>query len=440
MRQTEVRVVRLAEIYERMVDEHVPVGFRAYDGSTAGPMDAEMLLEIRRPEAIAYIATAPGELGLVRAYVTGALEIHGDIHAAIHALVTHVKPVPWSERLAILRALGLRALRRPAPPSEEAPPPWRRGPRHSKARDAAAISHHYDVSNRFYEIVLGPSMAYTCAVFPTSSSTLEEAQHEKFDLVCRKIGLKRGDRLLDVGCGWGGMVMHAAENYGVEAVGVTLSAPQAEWAQRAIAERGLGDRAEVRFGDYRDVTETGFDAVSSIGLTEHIGAKNLGSYFGFLSRKVKTGGRLLNHTITRASNHEKHRAGKFIDRYVFPDGELEGPGTIASAMHDHGFELRHEENLREHYAMTLREWGANLERGWNEAVAEAGQHKARIWRLYMASSRFGFDRNTVELHQFLGVRLADDARSGMPLRPDWETARQSVEPAEDLGEPAAADA
>ena len=183
--------------------------------------------------------------------------------------------MPWSERFAILRALGPRALRRPVPPAEEAPPPWRRGLRHSKERDAAAISHHYDVSNRFYEIGLGPSMAYTCAVFPTSSSTLEEAQFEKFDLVCRKLGLKPGMRLLDVGCGWGGMVMHAAEHYGVEAIGVTLSKQQAEWAQRAIAERGLGDRAEVRFCDYRDVTETGFDAVSSIGLTEHIGAKNL---------------------------------------------------------------------------------------------------------------------------------------------------------------------
>ena len=216
--------------------------------------------------------------------------------------------------------------------------------------------------------------------------------------------------------------MHAAEHYGVEAVGVTLSKAQAEWAQRAIGERGLGDRAEVRFGDYRDVTETGFDHISSIGLTEHIGAKNLAAYFSFLASRVKPGGRLLNHTITRADNHQRHRAGKFIDRYVFPDGELEGPGTIASAMHDNGFELRHEENLREHYAMTLRDWGANLERGWNEAVSEAGQRKARVWRLYMAASRFGFDRNTIELHQFLGVRLPDDARSEMPLRPEWEPA------------------
>jgi cyclopropane-fatty-acyl-phospholipid synthase len=419
--------MKLAEIWKRVIDDEAPVGFRAYDGSTAGPKDAEMLLEVRRPEAVAYVATAPGELGLVRAYVTGALEVHGDIHAAITALVSNAKPVPWSERISILRSLGAKALRRPSLPAEEAPPPWRRGLRHSKARDAAAISHHYDVSNRFYEIVLGPSMAYTCACFPRDDATLEEAQFEKFDLVCRKLGLEPGDRLLDVGCGWGGMVMHAAEHYGVEALGVTLSEKQAQWAQAAIEERGLGDSAEVRFGDYRDVSETGFDHVSSIGLTEHIGAKNLAPYFAFLASKVKPGGRLLNHTITRASNSQRHRAGKFIDRYVFPDGELEGPGFIASAMHDNGFELRHSENLREHYAMTLREWCANLERGWDEAVAEAGEHKARIWRLYMASSRFGFDRNTIELHQFLGVRLPDDARSGMPLRPDWERARTPAE-------------
>ena len=429
--------MQLAEIWKRVIDERAPVGFRAYDGSTAGPKDAEMLLEVRRPEAISYVATAPGELGLVRAYVTGALEVHGDVHSTLTALEAHAKPVPWSERIAILRSLGPGVLRRPPLPPEEAPPPWRRGMRHSKARDAAAISHHYDVSNRFYEIVLGPSMAYTCAVFPRIDATLEEAQFAKFDLVCRKLGLEPGDRLLDVGCGWGGMVMHAAEHYGVEALGVTLSREQAEWAQRAIAERGLGDSAEVRHGDYRDVTETGFDHVSSIGLTEHIGARNLPSYFSFLSQRVKPGGRLLNHTITRSDNRQRHRAGKFIDRYVFPDGELEGPGAIASAMHDNGFELHHEENLREHYAMTLREWCANLERGWDEAVAEAGEHKARIWRLYMASSRFGFDRNTIELHQFLGVRLPDDARSGMPLRPDWETAPAPAETADEPREPVA---
>jgi cyclopropane-fatty-acyl-phospholipid synthase len=414
----------LADVFRKLVDESAPIAFRAYDGSSAGPAGAEAILEVRHPDAVAYVATAPGEVGLARAYVTGALELHGDLHAGLHALLTHARRVPWRERPAILRALGGQALRRPAVPPEEAAPPSRRGLRHSKTRDAAAIAHHYDVSNRFYEIVLGPSMAYTCAVFATPEATLEEAQAEKLDLVCRKLALEPGQRLLDVGAGWGGMVMHAAEHYGVRALGVTLSEQQATWAQRQIAERSLQSNAEVRFQDYRDVTESGFDAISSIGLTEHIGARNLGSYFSCLAARLRPQGRILNHTITRPSNRVQQRAGGFIDRYVFPDGELEGPGAIISAMHDHGLELRHEENLREHYAMTLREWCANLDRRWDEAVAEVGERRTRVWRLYMAASRAAFDLDRLELHQVLGVRTAANGRSRMPLRPDWEAVRR----------------
>ena len=422
--------MRLADIYTKVVDEHAPVAFRAYDGSRAGPADADAVLEVLRPDALAYIAYAPGELGLARAYVSGALDVRGDLHAALHGLLTHARRLPWAERLGILGRLGPRALRRPPVPEEEAPAPWHRGLRHSKSRDAAAIAHHYDVSNRFYEIVLGPSMAYTCAVFRTPTVTLEEAQADKFDLVCRKLALEPGDRLLDVGAGWGGMVMHAAEHYGARAIGVTLSRRQAEWAQRAIAERSLQGLAEVRFLDYRDVREDGFDAVSSIGLTEHVGARNLDPYFAFLAAKLRPEGRMLNHTITRPSNHERHRARGFIDRYVFPDGELEGPGTIVSAMHDNGLEVRHEENLREHYALTLRDWCRNLEQGWDDAVAEVGEPRARVWKLYMAASRAGFELDRLELHQVLGVRLDEDGRSGMPLRPDWE---QHEAPAERPG-------
>jgi cyclopropane-fatty-acyl-phospholipid synthase len=261
-------------------------------------------------------------------------------------------------------------------------------------------------------------MAYTCAVYPTDDATLEQAQYTKFDLVARKIGLRPGMRLLDVGCGWGGMVMHAAKHYGVKALGVTLSAQQAQWAQKAIAEAGLTELAEVRHSDYRDVAENDFDAISSIGLTEHIGEANLPAYFQFLHGKLRPGGRLLNHTITRAVT-SKSDTGKFIGRYVFPDGELESPGMIASAIHDNGFELRNVENIREHYAKTLAGWCANLEEHWTEAVEEVGAGTARVWRLYMAASQLGFDRNEIELHQYLAVKL-DGSRSGMPLRPDWE--------------------
>ncbi|HCT80434.1 MAG TPA: SAM-dependent methyltransferase, partial [Micromonosporaceae bacterium] len=225
------------------------------------------------------------------------------------------------------------------------------------------------------------------------------------------------------GCGWGGMVMHAAQQYGVKALGVTLSLRQAEWAQKAIAERGLSELAEVRHLDYRDVTETDFDAISSIGLTEHIGKAQLPAYFRFLYEKLKDGARLLNHCITRPNNLEPAvRENYFINRYIFPDGELEGPGHLVSVMHDNGFEVQHDENLREHYARTLAAWSANLNAHWDEAVEEVGLRRARIWKLYLAGSQWGFDRNNIQLHQILGVKLGPEHRSGMPLRPNWEPA------------------
>ncbi len=412
--------MKLAEMFERFVGDGDRLRFVAFDGSSCGPKDAPSTIEVRSPVALRYLATAPNDLGLARAYVTGNLDVTGDLHGALTTLLAGpTADLTWAERADVLRTLGPGVLRRPPRPAQEAPPPLRRGRRHSKARDAAAISHHYDVSNLFYSYVLGPSMAYTCAVFPKPDVSLEEAQAEKFDLVCRKLGLEHGMRLLDVGCGWGGMVRHAVENYGVRAIGVTLSRQQAEWGAKMLAEHGMQDVAEVRFQDYRDVTETGFDAVSSIGLTEHIGLANLPKYFTFLQSRLQPGGRLLNHCITRPDGTGPARTGGFIDRYIFPDGELEGPGTIASAMTDNGFELRHGENLREHYAFTLREWARNLDANWDAAVAEVGFAKARVWRLYLVACQVGFENNTVQLHQLLGVHLGPDHRSGMPLRPDW---------------------
>jgi cyclopropane-fatty-acyl-phospholipid synthase len=217
------------------------------------------------------------------------------------------------------------------------------------------------------------------------------------------------------------MVLHAAREYGVKALGVTLSEQQALWAQQAIKAAGLEDLAEVRHQDYRDVPETDFDAISSIGITEHIGKENVPGYFRFLNGKLKVGGRMLNHCITRPDNTGPsiYRDG-FINRYVFPDGELEGPGWLMGIMNDSGWEIRHEENLREHYSKTLTAWCANLDAHWDEAVAEVGMGTARVWRLYMAGCILGFDRNVVQLHQILGVKLKADGTSGFPLRPDWE--------------------
>jgi cyclopropane-fatty-acyl-phospholipid synthase len=397
-----------------------PIEVAAYDGSRYGPTGAPVRVVLRSPKALSYLLTAPGQLGMARAYVAGELDIDGDLHEALSRLWSdHIGRLSWDDRLGLLRGLDRRALRWVQPPPEEyGTRRLRYGPRHSRARDAAAISHHYDVSNRFYELVLGPSMTYTCACYPTADATLEQAQEHKYDLVCRKLGLRPGMRLLDVGCGWGGMVLHAAANYGVRVLGVTLSAKQAEWATKAIAEAGLHELAEVRHANYRDVTEGGYDAVSSIGLTEHIGQRNLAGYFRFLHSRLRPGGRLLNHCITRPTTTERARTDKFIDRYVFPDGELEGVGTIVSAMQDNGFEVRHEENLREHYGRTLAAWAANLDRHRDEAEREAGAGRTRVWRLYLTGSQLGFERHTLELHQVLGVRT-DAGAAAFPLRPDW---------------------
>ena len=417
--------VTLADLFGMVVDDGAPVAFQAFDGSAAPRQGAVGVVEVRTPRAVQYLATAPGELGLARAYVMGDLEIRGDVHATLHGLLAHRRRgVRWSEVAGAVRSWMFR---RPPTPPEEYPAGWRRGVlRHTRARDARAISHHYDVSNRFYELVLGPSMAYSCAVFGSREATLEQAQREKFDLICRKLDLKAGQRLLDVGAGWGGLVRHAAENYGVRALGVTLSREQASWAQRSLAESGLGDAAQVRFLDYRDLQANNFDAISSVGAMEHIGTAELASHFGAMAARLRPQGRMLNHTITRARTHQRNRTGHFIDRYVFPDGELQGLGTIVGAMHDNGLEVRHEENLREHYAMTLRAWGENLERNWEQAVAEVGERRARVWRLYMAISRLGFDLNRIQIHQILGVRLGATGRSAMDLRPGWESAAPSA--------------
>jgi cyclopropane-fatty-acyl-phospholipid synthase len=415
----------LAEVFERVAGPDAPVEFQAFDGSKAGASGSPVRIIIKSRSAVAYLAQAPGALGLARAYVAGHLDVVGDMYLALARMVS-AQRLEWTkaEQLRLLGELGGPRLLWPRmePPPQEVRvnSRWRLGRRHSKQRDANAISHHYDVSNTFYEWVLGPSMAYTCACYPRADATLEEAQANKFELVSRKLALKPGMRLLDVGCGWGGMVMHAAREHGVKALGVTLSAEQASWAQRAIKEAGLSDLAEVRHMDYRDVAEGDFDAVSSIGLTEHIGKAELPGYFSFLYGKLRPRGRLLNHCITRPDNQSPNVVKDgFINRYVFPDGELEGPGYLATLIQDTGFELRHQENLREHYAMTLAGWCANLDDHWDEAVAEVGEGTARVWRLYMAGSRLGFERNQIQLHQVLAVKPGDQGAADVPLRPWW---------------------
>jgi len=419
--------VSLAQIVDDLLVDGLPLRFTAYDGSAAGPEDSPYRLHLASERGLSYLLTAPGDLGMARAYVSGDLEVHGvnpgDPYEVMRLLLNHLefRRPGVVEAVNLLRNVGVSTLVPPPPPASEHLPRWRRaveGLRHSHARDAEVIAHHYDVSNRFYEMVLGPSMTYTCAVHADDEVSLEDAQWAKYELIAQKLALKPGMRLLDVGCGWGGMVRHVAKEHGVKALGVTLSAPQAAWAQAKIREEGLQDLAEVRHLDYRDVSESGFDAVSSIGLTEHIGVANYPSYFSHLRDRLRPGGRLLNHCITRPHNRPTS-TGQFIDRYVFPDGELTGSGTIVRAVQDAGLEVQHTENLRTHYARTLAGWSANLAANWEECVAEAGIEIARVWGIYMAGSRLAFERDEIELHHVLATRNHDDGTSDFPRRPDW---------------------
>ncbi|HUZ20053.1 MAG TPA: cyclopropane-fatty-acyl-phospholipid synthase family protein [Acidimicrobiales bacterium] len=406
-----------------LIGDAPPVGLRFWDGSTLGPTDGDAVLVLRSPLALRYLLWSPGELGLARAFVSGELELEGDIYAALGLREqlggsggdVHVR-VGGTERLRLAAATRRLGALGPPPP----PPPEEvrlAGGRHSKARDAAAISHHYDISNDFYRLVLGETMTYSCALFRSERMSLDDAQRAKYDLICRKLGLAPGMRLLDVGCGWGGMVLHAAEHYGVRAVGVTISRQQARLAAERIAAAGLTDQVEIRVQDYRDVGDGPYDAISSIGMFEHVGLDRLGEYFGALRSLMREEGRVLNHAISRPPGQEGRAAFKrrsFIERYVFPDGELHEVGSVVSAMQACGLEARDVECLREHYATTLRRWVANLEANWDEALALVGPGRARVWQLYMAASALNFAANRTSIHQVLAVRARQDGASGMP--------------------------
>ncbi|MFF7143448.1 class I SAM-dependent methyltransferase [Streptomyces nodosus] len=304
----------------------------------------------------------------------------------------------------------------PPPPREEVR--RARGHLHTRRSDRRAISHHYDVGNDFYELVLGPSMVYSCAYWAAPDGTLEDAQRDKLELVCRKLDLKPGLRLLDVGCGWGSMAVHAAREHGVSVVGVTLSQEQAVYARKRVADEGLTDRVEIRVQDYRDVADGPYDAISSIGMAEHVGAERYLEYARDLHALLKPGGRLLNHQIARRPQRDEssYTVDPFIDAYVFPDGELAPIGTTVTQLERAGFEVRDVESLREHYALTLRRWVANLEAHREQAERLAGPGRARVWRLYMAASALSFERNRIGVNQVLAVRTPESGASGVPLR------------------------
>ncbi len=405
--------------------DQIPLRLRAWDGSEAGP-DGAPVLEFRSRRALRRILWSPGQLGLSRAYVAGEIDAPGDVFEAFSALSSvgkFTEPGPFrpptpAELWSLVRtAIRLGAVGpNPAPPPEEARI-QRKGRLHSRRRDSAAISHHYDVGNDFYALVLGPSMVYSCAVWPGDTEVtrgpaagarlvegLDAAQEAKLDLVCRKLELKPGMRVLDVGCGWGSFALHAAGKYGATVVGVTLSAEQAVLARKRAADAGLTDKVDIRVQDYRDIPDGPFDAISSIGMSEHVGREQTPGYTAALFALLRPGGRLLNHAISWNAGLTKPDPDSFIPRYVFPDGEMISLGEMVTALESAGFEVLDVEALRRHYALTLRAWVRRLEQNWDQAAALAGLGRARVWRLYMASSALGFENNLTGVNQVLVQR------------------------------------
>ena len=421
---------RLSQVFELVLGQEAPLRLRAWDGSEHGPAGAP-LVHVRSPMAVRRLAHHPNELGLGRAFVSGEIDVEGDLYAALAALPQQDeqvavprprsrRPAPLAHKAELARlALLLGAVgREPAPPPEEA---RLSGHRHSRARDRAAIRHHYDVGNDFYRLVLGESMVYSCAYWrrqPGAGYGLADAQRDKLDLVCRKLGLhERGGesvRLLDVGCGWGSLLLHAAREYGVRAVGVTLSTEQAELARHRIAADGLSGRVEVRLQDYRDIGDGPFDVIASVGMAEHVGEAGYVDYARHLHALLAPGGRLLNHQISRRA-HRRSPHTSFIEAYVFPDGELLPLAVTVRALESVGLEVRDVESLREHYALTLRRWVENLEGDWDRAVELAGEGRARVWRLYMAGSALAFEAGRIGVNQVLAVRPGPQGRSDLPL-------------------------
>ncbi|TQS44615.1 class I SAM-dependent methyltransferase [Cryptosporangium phraense] len=426
---------RLRPVVTTIFGHEPPVRIRAWDGSSIGPSDREggPTLVIRNRRALRRLVWSPNEVGMARAFVSGDLAVEGDFIEALDSMLhlfdaTQGMHLNSQDRRTILAAaVRLGAIgTNPPPPAEEMRPVG--GLLHSARRDAAAISHHYDVGNEFYRLVLGESMTYSCAYWPdlddpSATTTLEQAQTNKVELISRKLGLKPGMRLLDVGCGWGTMAIHAAREYGVHVVGVTNSHEQAVGAAKRAAAAGVADLVEIREMDYRDIDDGPYDAISSIGMAEHVGTEQWPHYAELLYGLLKPGGRLLSHQITQpptVTEHlESNRAGgkherTFITAYVFPDGELQSSGWISDRLESVGFEVRDVESLREHYAKTLRAWVANLEQSWSEAVQLTSVGRARVWRLYMAGSALAFDRNRIAIHQVLAVRPDRKGRSHMP--------------------------
>jgi cyclopropane-fatty-acyl-phospholipid synthase len=381
-----------------------------WDGTRLPSTDGDgPTFRVRSPAAVAHALRSPGQLGLGRAYVSGALEVD-DLDAALQLLdewrppaLGHGARIRLS--LAAARACGLT--RPPRAPAAELRP---RGRRHSRERDARAVRHHYDLPGDFFALFLDASMTYSCGLFSDGAGTLEAAQDAKLELVCQKLGLESGSRVLDIGCGWGSFAIHAASRHGARVVGITLSQPQAELARRRVAELGLADRIEIRVTDYRTLVDEPFDAIASIGMVEHVGASQIDLYARQAARLLRPGGRLLNHGIARL-RHTDPEAGPFSERYVFPDAAPLHLSRVLLALERAGLEVDHVEGLRGDYATTLAHWSGRLDDHLDEAVNLAGAERVRVWRLYLRAARRGFLSGFTSVYQVSALLPA-----GLPVR------------------------
>jgi cyclopropane-fatty-acyl-phospholipid synthase len=401
---------------------------RLWDGTALPPArghPARFTLVLSHPSALRRMIWPPGEQTAAEAFIRGDFDVEGDF---VEALTRRDQFQLGARDAVALLSLAPKLLSAEAaePPQERAA--RLRGEKHSMARDTAAVRHHYEAGNDFYALWLDSRMVYSCAYFPRPDASLDEAQEAKLELICRKLRLRRGDRLLDIGCGWGGLITYAAEHHGVSATGVTLSPAQAELARERISARGLSRLCRVEVADYRELREEPFDRVVSVGMIEHVGVSQLPTYFDRAFRLLRPGGLFLNHGIApdvprdRSLRSRILRQGGFVQRYVFPDSELPFLHETAEAALRAGFELRDVEALREHYALTLRHWVARLEQRREEAIRSVGLTAYRIWRLYMAGGSADFQRGKNGVYQALYVRT-DRGRSNLPLtRDDWYAA------------------
>jgi len=401
------------------------VGVRLWDG-TRWPDDAPRpaTMALNQPGALRTMFLPGTELALAEAYLYDDFDIVGDIEAVFGlADALAARTSGWRKKLAAARDL----LRLPAgsnPEYGQRGPARLAGKRHSVERDRAAVTYHYDVSNDFYALWLDRRMVYSCAYFQAADDDLDTAQARKLDTLCRKLRLQPGQRLLDIGCGWGGLAIHAAQRYGVDATGITLSGPQVALANERIAAAGLADRCRVEARDYRELDEpAGYDALVSVGMFEHVGAAVLPAYFAQAWRLLKPGGAFLNHGIASRATDAPLHGPSFSDTYVFPDGELTPINITLHAAEGAGFEVRDVESLREHYALTLRHWVRRLEAEHDQALKFVDEPTYRVWRLFMSGSAHGFTTGRLNVYQALLVKPDTQGRSGLPLtRDDWYVA------------------